>query len=55
MLWACAPEPNKNNGEQKNMGLNIEYSSYWVVIKGQEDGGTCFDRKKCQKKAESAV
>lgn len=35
------------------MGVSIEYTSPWVMIKGQEDG--CFGKKKGQKKAESAV
>ena len=37
------------------MGLNTENSSDWVLIKGPEDGGTYFGKKKGQKKAESTV
>lgn len=37
------------NREKK--GLNIEYNSYWRVIKGQEGGGTCCGKKERSKES----
>lgn len=54
MIGVCPPALNKNNGEQKKMGLNVEYNSSWVMNKGQEDGGACFSKENGQKNWESA-
>lgn len=49
-IRACPPELSKNNGKQQNTGLNTGNSSSWVLIKGQEDGGTYFGKKKVKRK-----